>query len=213
MATTRIELKTLFLSVLSIFIIEILAAGITAHIVVNGLVITGCTRLLEIAAMSAILIYGNGGWIAIGLSKATAFRGLQRGLYWSIGFGLLALGAGLVLRFLSINPLDFFGPAPPTEPFQIFLLFLVGGLVGPVAEEFFFRGILYGYFRRWGFIPALLLSTLLFVLMHPVKPLALIQTAGGIVFALAYEREKNLLVPIIIHVLGNGAIFTLTFLV
>jgi len=213
MATARIELKTLLLSVLSVFSIEIFAASIAAHVAVNGLVITGGTRLLQIAAISAILIYGDSGLVAIGLSKTTAFRGLQRGLYWSIGFGLVALGTGLILLILGINPLTLIGSAPPTQPFKIFLLFLVGGLIGPVAEEFFFRGILYGYFRRWGLLPALLLSTLLFVLMHPVKPFALTQTAGGIVFALAYERERNLLVPIIIHVLGNGAIFTLILLV
>ena len=213
MATTRIELKTFLLSVLSIFVIEILALGLAAHVAVNGFVITGGTRLLEITAISAILIYGHSGLVAIGLSKTTAFRGLQQGLYWSIGFGLVALGTGLVLFILGINPLALIGSAPPTGPYQIFLLFLVGGLIGPVTEEFFFRGILYGYFRRWGVLPALLLSTLLFVLMHPIKPFALTQIAGGIVFALAYERERNLLVPIIIHVLGNSAIFSLTFLV
>jgi hypothetical protein len=33
---------------------------------------------------------------------------------------------------------------------------------------------------------------------------------GGIVFAVAYELEGNLMVPITIHVLGNTAIFALS---
>jgi membrane protease YdiL (CAAX protease family) len=33
---------------------------------------------------------------------------------------------------------------------------------------------------------------------------------GGVVFALAYEKEKNLLVPIVIHISGNLAIFALS---
>jgi membrane protease YdiL (CAAX protease family) len=82
-----------------------------------------------------------------------------------------------------------------------------------VTEELFFRGILYGYFRRWGIFPALFLSTLFFVLLHPVKALAVTQTVGGVLFAAAYEIEGNLLVPITIHVLGNLAIFSLPFLV
>jgi membrane protease YdiL (CAAX protease family) len=32
---------------------------------------------------------------------------------------------------------------------------------------------------------------------------------GGILFAVSYEVEKNLLVPITIHSLGNLAIFTI----
>jgi membrane protease YdiL (CAAX protease family) len=101
----------------------------------------------------------------------------------------------------------------PSDPSRTLQLFLVGGLVGPVTEELFFRGILYGYFRRWGFFPALFVSTLFFVLLHPIKALAVTQTVGGVLFAAAYEIEGNLLVPITIHVLGNLAIFSLAFLV
>jgi hypothetical protein len=36
------------------------------------------------------------------------------------------------------------------------------------------------------------------------------QVVGGILFAAAYEIEKNLVVPITIHCLGNLAIFALS---
>jgi hypothetical protein len=35
---------------------------------------------------------------------------------------------------------------------------------------------------------------------------------GGIIFALAYEIERSLMVPVTIHVLGNMAIFTLSLI-
>ena len=38
------------------------------------------------------------------------------------------------------------------------------------------------------------------------------QIVGGVVFCLAYEKEKSLLVPIVIHMLGNAALFTLGLL-
>jgi hypothetical protein len=95
-------------------------------------------------------------------------------------------------------------------------LFLVGGIIGPIAEEIFFRGILYGYFRRWGVLPALVVSTGIFALVHlligPVQGFAVIQTVGGVVFAVSYELEKNLMVPITVHCLGNMAIFSLPLL-
>jgi hypothetical protein len=60
---------------------------------------------------------------------------------------------------------------------------------------------------------ALIGSTALFVLPHlPQVRLPLTQLAGGLLFGLAYEKEKNLLVPMVIHVLGNFAIFLLPLL-
>jgi len=84
---------------------------------------------------------------------------------------------------------------------------------GPVAEEIFFRGILYGFFRRWGAVAAVVLSTVIFVLAHPIFPgIPLPQVVGGVVFAVAYEVEGSLMVPITIHALGNMAIFLLCWI-
>jgi hypothetical protein len=90
------------------------------------------------------------------------------------------------------------------------LFFVVGGLIAPVAEEIFFRGIVYGFLRRWGFAVALIGSTLLFAWVHPGAGVPITQIIGGLVFAAAYEIEGNLAVPITIHVLGNTAIFGLS---
>ena len=63
----------------------------------------------------------------------------------------------------------------------------------------------------WGMWAALLISTAAFVMAHAVfHRVPLPQIIGGILFAVAYEKEKNLMVPISIHVLGNLAIFTLS---
>jgi hypothetical protein len=59
-------------------------------------------------------------------------------------------------------------------------------------------------------LAALILSTLFFVLSHPSRhTIPVTQVIGGILFAVSYEVEKNLLVPITIHSLGNLAIFAL----
>jgi len=51
------------------------------------------------------------------------------------------------------------------------------------------------------------------VLAHPIFPgIPLPQVVVGIVFAVAYEIEGSLMVPITIHVLGNLAIFTLSMM-
>ena len=90
---------------------------------------------------------------------------------------------------------------------------MVGGLISPLTEEIFFRGIVYGFLRKWSAILAVLGSTIVFSMVHGITSgVSFIQVVGGLVFAIAYEVEKNLLVPITIHVLGNTAIFVLAIL-
>jgi len=53
----------------------------------------------------------------------------------------------------------------------------------------------------------------MFVLPHVAfSKIPIVQVVGGIVFAVAYEIEESLMVPITIHVLGNLAIFTLSMM-
>jgi hypothetical protein len=148
---------------------------------------------------------------AIGLSRVKMLPGLVRGLIWSVCFGIAAGVLFLVLFAAGINPLKLVQTPLPSAPRQIFMFFLVGGVIAPVSEEIFFRGIIFGFFRRWGFYAAILISTVFFVLPHG-RHLPLTQIAGGIVFAIAYEKEKSLIVPVTIHCLGNIAIFSLRFL-
>jgi len=106
----------------------------------------------------------------------------------------------------GINPLDLIDGSPPGGGGrEILLLLLVGAFIAPAAEEIFFRGILYGFLRQWGVAPAMIVSTLLFVLIHPHP--SSIQAVGGLLFALSYEIEKKLMTPVIIHILGNTALF------
>lgn len=212
MAAAPVELKTLLLSLLAISTVEVVSANLMPISTPNPLMVTAAVRLLELGLMAVILFYSDRGLTAVGLSKATAARGLGRGLVWAGGFGcIVAAGAGVFLLG-GINLLQLIHAPLPADTSRVLQLFLVGGILAPVTEEVFFRGILYGYFRRWGIFPALFVSTLVFVFLHPVNSLAVTQTIGGVLFAAAYEIEGNLLVPITIHVLGNLAIFSVGFL-
>jgi membrane protease YdiL (CAAX protease family) len=73
--------------------------------------------------------------------------------------------------------------------------------------------MLYGFFRRWGILAALISTTLIFILAHPVCPeIPVTRIVGGLIFAVAYEMEASLMVPITIHILGNIAIFMLSLI-
>lgn len=167
-------------------------------------------RLLQTAGMVWAVVHWERGLAAIGWSPRTWLQGLRQGAVWSAGFALVA-GAGMILlSFAGYHPLSSLGSPLKGRTAELLLFFLLGGLIAPVAEEVFFRGILYGFFRRWGIAAALIASTAVFVALHTTQGLPVTQIVGGLVFALAYETTRNLMVPITIHVLGNLAIFTLS---
>jgi membrane protease YdiL (CAAX protease family) len=86
-------------------------------------------------------------------------------------------------------------------------------LLAPVAEEIFFRGILYPAIKQAGYPRAALWGTALFfaavhvnaVTFVPLAVLALVLTA-------LYERTNNLLAPIIAHAMFNAMNFATLFL-
>jgi hypothetical protein len=177
------------------------------------MIILGAARLLETILIILIVLIWGKGISSIGLASSKIAFGLKKGMIWSAGFGMVACFAFVVLFAAGSNPLKLIQVQLPTRHGEIALFFLIGGMVAPIAEEVFFRGILYGFFRRWGVVVGLVLSTLIFVLIHPINHgVPITQLVGGIVFALAYEVEGSLMVPITIHALGNIAIFTLSLI-
>ena len=211
METVKIPLKTLLLCLAATFLTEIamrFAASAVAH---NSMILLGTARLVEIFLIIGVVVFWGKGLPSIGLTPSKMVKGIKRGLVWSAGFGLAAAAASVVCRVVGVDPLFLIKTALPSTPGKMALFFWVGGLVAPVAEEIFFRGVVYGFFRRWGTPLAILSSTLVFVWAHPVFPgLPITQVVGGVVFAVAYEREKSLLSPMVIHALGNLAIFSLS---
>ena len=121
------------------------------------------------------------------------------------------LDAGIVMLYaMDQNALAMLRTPLPGTKTGLMAFFLVGGLIGPLAEEICFRGLVYTFFRRWGIVAAVIASTLVFVVLHSVHGFPLVQIIGGLIFAISFELTRNLMVPIVIHVLGNCAIFALS---
>jgi len=213
MEAKEIPIRTLFLCLAAVLAIELGTRVVTAKSVYHPMLILGGARLLEILLIVLIVSTWGKGLSSIGLARSEMVSGLKKGLLWSAGFGAITSIACVGLFAASINPLTFIRAQIPTQTSDLILFFIVGGLLGPVAEELFFRGILYGFLRRWGVIVALVLSTLIFVLCHPIhQGIPVTRLLGGILFAVAYEFSGSLIVPITIHGLGNLAIFTLSLI-
>ena len=178
----------------------------------SHLLLLGTSRLTEAALIIGVALRGKNGLSVVGLSTGKSLSGFRRGLLWSAGFGGIVLLICISLQIMGIDPLRFIKTPLPLNTSDLILFFLVGGIISPVTEELLFRGVVYGFLRRWGVAPAVIISSLAFVLAHmDFTGFFYIQVTGGILFALAYEVEKNLMVPITLHVMGNLAIYSISF--
>lgn len=85
--------------------------------------------------------------------------------------------------------------------------FLGTVLLGPVAEEFVFRGVMFNRFtKRWGPKVGIFISSLLFGLVHGDPFIAVGAFVFGITLCVVYAKS-HIIVPIIIHILNNLFVF------
>ena len=213
MAPKIINLKTLLAAAAVILFVEICLHWVDWPRSISPLVLIGAARAIEaLLILVLVQLINTNGISAIGLQRNCFVIGLKKGLIWSAGFGLLVLLVSITLYIsFNINVFEHMKGGASCSKSSVVLFLFIGGVLSPITEEIVFRGVLYGYIRRWGMLAAIMGSTVLFVLAHSIQgAFPLTQIVGGLVFAVAYEREHNLIVPIVIHILGNLAIFTLT---
>jgi uncharacterized protein len=154
---------------------------------------------------------------ALGLEVPARWRTVALTVLASYGVVAAYTIALVIVQQVSGRDLDLLregNPLPDYATSSRFTWTVVGVavvVVAPLAEELFFRGLLFGALRQfWGLWPALLVSGLAFSAVHlnlsVMVPYALI----GIVFAWSYHRSGSLWTPIAAHAIVNGIAFTLT---
>ncbi len=86
----------------------------------------------------------------------------------------------------------------------IFLGFFSSVLIGPVSEEFFFRGLIYQSFKLLGKNYSMVISAIMWALIHPfgiARYTSII--ISGILLSHMYDKTSSLILPILIHALWN----------
>ena len=88
------------------------------------------------------------------------------------------------------------------------VLFLFASGIGPLFEEFFFRGFVFASLRtRLGFAAACVVSSIAFSAIH-LDPGSLLPLMGlGVVLAYVYEKTGSLWPAVAIHGLWNAVTF------
>lgn len=186
--------------------------GAMAFMVLQGLIqmiMVAVTKQQQLDWSMLAMSFGGAG--------AITFIGLRL-VYWKRTEGVprlwperpamavaLGLAAGACALAAALLYLWFVRPAtPPAVPGHYAWFALLAIVMAPLAEEFIFRGLLYGGLRRsypeW---LSVVVSSALFAALHP--PAAFPAVFGlGVACALVYRQTGTLLAPILAHALYNG---------
>jgi membrane protease YdiL (CAAX protease family) len=152
-----------------------------------------------------------------------------QGFFREVASGILGYLAGLPLLAVAIIPVLLISqstgsvPSHPIvneisrDPVTMILIMGLACIWAPIVEETFFRGLLFGYFRRrlhWSL--AGVSTGLLFAVIHPQGWIAVpVLAAIGFTLSAIREWRGSIIASMAAHSLNNGAvlllaIFTLT---
>ncbi|MDH5681500.1 MAG: CPBP family intramembrane metalloprotease, partial [Spirochaetota bacterium] len=99
-----------------------------------------------------------------------------------------------------------------TDLFTLTEIAIMIVILAPLIEEIVFRGILFRHLLQWkGFMPAAIISGLIFGLVHANLATIIPITALGFILAWTAHRTKSITAPVVTHAIWNAMtlIFTL----
>ncbi len=172
----------------------------------------------------SVLLFVGGGMILKVMSPDVRFRRffamrpLKKGdfgiLVW---LTVLVMSGSLLLNYLSVIVFSAFGKQIPVSSFAsldtggILLRLLYAAVIPAVFEEFFFRGAVLSYLNedRSRTVKALLLSSVLFALVHGSYYYIVSNIFAGVVFGLIIYMTGSLYVAVLSHFLSNSLSYLL----
>ena len=88
--------------------------------------------------------------------------------------------------------------------YQVVIYFIYAAIIPAVVEELLFRKTVCGVLTVYGKTTAVLISAVLFALMHANIEQLLYTFVAGLFLGWLYVESKNILYPIILHFINNG---------
>ena len=125
--------------------------------------------------------------------------------------GMTIINVLLVLPFTGGNfenpQIEALTGGSPLSMRQLGVLLILVAIIAPIAEELFFRGMLYPLLRqRWSPKVAIVINGLVFALIHFIPILIPGLFFVGMVLAWVRERSGSIIPCILLHALQNGMV-------
>ncbi len=171
---------------------------------------------LDIVVAAALFYFVSGrgrqNIALLGLTAENMFRNIKYGITAYIGLIPVFLTVTLLMSFvfkalrIPIEPQEIVEMLKDEKgiPSLLSMCFFVS-LVGPFVEEVFFRGFVYGVFRKKiGIFGGILASALFFACVHANMASFAPILCLGILLAYIYEKTGSLISSITVHVIHNS---------
>lgn len=146
----------------------------------------------------------RGRWLLWGIGGYVAAYPLVAGISWLNDKIWQGRGGSNPLLSIALEGRD---------PIAIILFFATAAIAAPFFEETFFRGFLLPsltrYFSTW---QSILISGLIFAIVHLSLSEVLPLTVLGIVLGFVYTRTQNLMASVLLHALWNSGTLLALFL-
>ncbi|MFV9506475.1 MAG: CPBP family intramembrane glutamic endopeptidase [Oscillochloridaceae bacterium umkhey_bin13] len=201
---------TAALALLARSVVEILGLGEQNSLVSPALYVVGTGFYLALIGAIYAFAVRRSGWAALGVIR-TDLRNytLVPILYIVALLSVAALNTliGQLSGGFENPQIDALTGGQALDPRELLMLFLLAAVLVPIAEELFYRGLIYPLIReRFGSWLAISLSALLFAVTHFI--LILIPGLFVIGFLLAYLRERSGSIgpSIALHAMQNGLV-------
>ncbi len=172
------------------------------------------TYYLSMSAMGLLVLYLSirsylplpKDWFRLKLS--------DRWFAWGLGGYVVALPLMIIVSILNQQLWQGQGGSNPLlqivleegDPVSLGIFFFTAAVAAPIFEETLFRGFLLSsltrYFPVWG---AIAVSGFIFAVAHLSLSEVLPLTVLGCILGVVYTRSRNLLAPMLLHSLWNGA--------
>ena len=160
------------------------------------------------------LIFFN--WINKNKPKEDVHWDIKTGVICSIMAGIAFGGLSTVwVEFLKNTPLsdvsfikrslEYLGASSANKSISSFMITLVvAGVLGPVTEELIYRGVIFGFLeKKVNSVYALIMSSLLFGIVHLSFVQSVYATVMGLIAGIVYMKTRKLIWPVIIHITIN----------
>lgn len=128
------------------------------------------------------------------------------------GYELLSIPAGagfmlfmsMLFRYLGLKDTVFSGSLRAMQPIELLVFLILQVIAGPLSEELLLRGLIYRRLRTWcRMTAAVMVSSLIFALLHWNASQLLYAFFFGIVLAFLYEGSGRLRDAAAAHVSAN----------
>lgn len=129
-------------------------------------------------------------------------------LFFGLGAIILAAYANSYIISIFPNYSDFteqfFWDVELKKPYQVIIYFINVAIIPAFVEELLFRRVVCGSLEKYGRGTAIIISAVLFALMHTNVEQLFYTLVAGLILGWIYVKTRSLIFPVLLHFLNNG---------